>query len=123
MAKNLSLDVLVAKEVMGWDLSSNGTCFCIDGEIIRDVSDWHPSSDMNDAWSVIEKLLRDGWELDEGIMKMDRLEHGGFVIELNSSLLNPGSSDGPYVEAKTCQLAICRVARIAKRMEAKNGSN
>ena len=120
MEPGRALDALVAEGVMGWSPPRKP-----DKYTWQAPSGWRGgveqipaySTSIAAAWEVVEKLLSKGWELDEGIKKMARLEDGGFVVEFNSSSLNPGKSRGPRAFAPTAPHAICLAALMAAGLE------
>jgi len=61
MKAGRELDDIMATDVMGWELipcTGNGPAVYHDYKNNKDtlVENWHPSTDISDAWEVVEKL-------------------------------------------------------------------
>jgi len=56
MKPGKELDKLVAEKVMGWYLSTNEWMWVQGGECVRSLPTWSPSTNIEDAWLVVEKL-------------------------------------------------------------------
>ncbi len=65
------LDALVAQKVMGWPQCTKGIigsslphCFMTpDGRELRPGKDWSPSTRIEHAWEVVERLQDLGWSV------------------------------------------------------------
>jgi hypothetical protein len=110
---NTNLDCRIATEFMGWELSHNSEIWCQDGECLRDVEDFSPTTDMNAAYVVLEKiasktdvimgtLLNKKWTIDAmdlkgpyGISIYDHLHIESSSLPLAVSLLAEKIMDTP----------------------------
>lgn len=111
------LDALVAEKVMGWSFeaaspTSRDGDFWSDGEnYVVAVDEFHPSTDVNAAWQVVEKMRGDGWILD--------LSYYHSYINAAFSVL--GESRVGYAEIErpdeSVARIICRAALAANRAE------
>ena len=60
MKAGRELDALIAETVMGWERTLNRAVWreITSSEHIVDVDQWHPSTEIADAWLVVEKFRR-----------------------------------------------------------------
>lgn len=59
MEAGRELDAIIATKVMGWEIGDGDTWQLISPEcsvVMRGVNWWRPSTDIRDAWDVVEKL-------------------------------------------------------------------
>lgn len=45
--------------VMRWYLSTDGSTWCVDGECLRGVGDWSPTTDRNATAMLVEETTKD----------------------------------------------------------------
>lgn len=100
------LDILVAKEIMGWDIQ-----FLFkwqpwnDGSTGGFAAEWSPSTDIAQAWRVLEQFrFRDGM----GVILIEDT----WICEIFMGVKMH------RVEANTAPMAICLAALKAKGIEA-----
>jgi hypothetical protein len=110
------LDALVAEKVMGWheaQTTFNGLWWCVEGDGSyfgrrqARVSEWHPSTNIADAWQVVEKMRADAWDVlidgtDDGSCDWWTVRFGGCM---------------PAVQSTSIAKAICLAALKAKGVE------
>lgn len=96
---NIDIDELVAQDILGWSWSTE------DGAVMSPDRNWYagidfkPSTDISDAWKVVEKMS---------------LFSGEYYLYDNSVWTFP---DDIYVNASTVEMAICLAALKAKGIE------
>jgi len=95
----MSIDREMAEKVMGWRYS-HGMYF-IDAGTNKakyiNVSDWHPSTDISQAFQVVEKMGDGVWQLT--IKK----SFDGYYVEIRK---NRDVASG-WAESDTLEMAIC----------------
>ena len=129
-------DQLMAEEVMGWVLGEpeviygpmmggritiqkwvGSTKETPQGRITRILGSWQPSTNISNAWEVVEKLYNDGWQFSLEIYRGEGA-CAGFFRSRNEF----GEIDCAYasVEENKTPLAICRaVLKTIKATEKK----
>ena len=109
------LDEQVALKVMGWHKGDHGwkwrtednspTYYDITDSLILDSDPWHPSTDIAQAWKVVEKLGELGFST---MIQFDRGDVNGDVAgSITKSFL---SVHAPFVTGPSAPLAICLAA-------------
>lgn len=104
------LDRLIAEKVMGWQVTFfeniNTWEFITEDEII-DQNDFRPSTDIESAWLVVEKLKKDS---DFGLFKDcdDSFFTCEFIFSLNEVFIG---------KADTVPMAICKASLQAVGVE------
>ncbi|ONK21212.1 hypothetical protein BLX87_23065 [Bacillus sp. VT-16-64] len=105
----IEIDRLIAEKVMGWEFYEDGESWTTEnGDHLFfsacDANEWAPSSDISDAWLVVEKLKNKKTYLNICPEK-ERCTVDTWYEDDNGYYL-------PYtsVEAKTAPLAICLAA-------------
>jgi Phage ABA sandwich domain len=107
------IDRLVAEKVMGWKWEYNDM---LNRYVSRDEKGfWHlnfcPSTDLLDAWQVVEKIIE-----QFGSYSLTKIKDGGHYCEV--LYWNNGAFDViAEVEAETAPLAICLAALKAMGVE------
>ena len=76
---NAEIDKLVAEKIMGWTLPEETITYWsnwrdANGNELRSVKAWQPTSDIAQAWQVIEKLSQGGNDFDTWKRFSDILE-------------------------------------------------
>lgn len=99
---NQRIDAMVAEKVMGWSSSlvSFGLGY-VDGNgmtVVRNAESWEPTSDMNDAWLVVERMRELGWQVDMDFYPDEKP---------GCSLWKRGGQVDAYAEEDSMPLAIC----------------
>lgn len=102
------LDRLIAEKVMGWEYSAAyNAYFLSDGKREREPSDWSPSTNIAQAWEVVEHMTqttKETWEF-----RSTTTLHTA-IFEFDGGRDRPWKP-GQYVgDALTMPLAICRAA-------------
>lgn len=109
MKPGRELDALVAEKVLGWSkgYEDDGTPYWATGDTAMS-GDWPPSTDVAEAWEVVEDLVSQGFDLD-----------------LSSTILSPDfmavswgatfsrSITRAKVTGETAPEAICKAALLA----------
>lgn len=92
------IDLLVAEKVMGWipQREMQGKILYVLQDGTQIAFDWKPTTNIADAWQVVEKLRKDsyGFEIEDGF---DKKYQCCFY----------GSARSYTCEAETATLAIC----------------
>ena len=62
----MNIDKQIALKVMGWEYGINTqNCvipeYSLNGEFIKLAPSWKPSADIQQAFMVVDKLVKDGW--------------------------------------------------------------
>ena len=112
-------DRLVAELVMGWHWGQAedgvATWTRTDSGIAWAVAEptFSPSTDIADAWMVVEKMKESDWLFAVGNRATGE-DHWYCEYDLMRDAVNrePGE-DAPFVTASTAPLAICRAALLA----------
>lgn len=95
----MDLDQLVAVNVMGWkEHLYHGMVGWLDGEKAMLRSSFHPSTNMNDAWLVVEKLK------NEAEISVYASKNAYYTCEIDSD------KHGVCVHAKIAPEVICKAA-------------
>ncbi|GED14021.1 BC1872 family protein [Aneurinibacillus migulanus] len=119
MKTGRELDILVAEKVMGWvvdgdiienaDLDEQGRCTFPSGDFLMNKETREPlpnySTNIADAWKVLEKLIQLGAEINVGFYK-----------QWDCSIDYPIGCNW-LVQAETAPLAICLAALKALGVE------
>lgn len=96
------LDAAIARRVMGWtDLQGSAGLYWEDGDRLPRKDTFKPSTDIADAWRVVESMKEDGW----------RIQFSGWDShgDVSCEFFKLGCV-GYYIEGPTAPLAICRAA-------------
>jgi hypothetical protein len=108
------LDRLVAEKVMGWEYKENeGYPYYRGKNIGLDINDFHPSTNISQAFEVVEKMIADGWV--EMAMVYKNIEKVWEVEFYKEGI----SFDGGDSFDKSLPRAICIAALMAKESEDK----
>jgi hypothetical protein len=99
---NHDLDRRIATEFMGWELSHNSEIWCQDGECLRDVEDFSPTTDMNAAYIVLEKIA------SVVHVTISNSSYGGVPWVVSAELYDQYYTT--YTDATTLPLAISKLA-------------
>ena len=105
------LDALIAEKVMGWiQLAGNGPLVhpktdCLygydKGDSLHEFV-FHYSTQIADAWQVVEKFMPDSVHID--------VYHGGCTVKIKTGYFESGSVKFLSGSAPTAPLAICLAA-------------
>lgn len=112
MKAGSELDGLIAEKVMGWKEDKyRGVMGWLDGHIFH--SSFKPSTNIEDAWKVLEKLIQLGAEINVG-----------FYEQWDCSIDYPIGCNW-LVQTETAPLAICLAAleAVGYNMEVANGKH
>jgi len=112
------LDALVAEKVMGWSVSEDGTVWRDESLKYPDrlpLLEWHPSTQIGDAWQVVEKVKE---TTGGALMIISRAKDAlvawaPFDAQWEETSRNPMTMRvllSSYVEAPTVPHAICLAA-------------
>lgn len=129
------IDELVAKHVMGWKKNKYNwwvTPELDEKEYIHaapdgnNFIDWHPSTEIKDAWLVVTELSRRGWYfIIQTSNPFDVTFHTVIRDSRHGTFSPEGTEDLSIVEcgfSESAPLAICRAALMAiKTLEEKGG--
>ena len=105
------LDALVATEVMGWERKDYGYTIVYweeNDEDVHMVELWKPSTDIADAWKVVEKMVDKYFMVDVTAVK-----GGQYECVITSEEPTIHNDYELYELGETAPLAICRVALLA----------
>jgi hypothetical protein len=118
-----NINKAIAEKIMGWEafkdddgtiiswVTEYGNLFFSDDE----GSEWQPSTDMADAWQVVEKMAEDNeWVLNE---LEHSLDHEGRINGFYCYFHHLEIGSGGSVKAETAPLAICLAALKAKGID------
>jgi Phage ABA sandwich domain len=90
------IDRLVAEKVMGWEAGKYA------------YGSWFPTTNIADAWKVVEKLSKDGFEF-----QVWREKNGKYNVEFAKDFFYVFG----FAESETAPLAICLAALKAVGVE------
>lgn len=99
-------------EAMGWERSSVAldACWCSGGECLRDVEDWSPCTDRNDAAMMVERL----YELDSAEESRARRDAFETILFNASGASNGGFGDWDTLTISPDLLALAAYTALAK---------
>lgn len=104
---NRQIDALVAEKVMGWGIHKRNTAFWVKSDRVDEVEarpiafihEWQPSTDISQAWQVVEKLRNNIY------CQIEFWEDRNYSVNIITESGNSG-----YKEDKSISMAICLAA-------------
>jgi hypothetical protein len=107
------IDAMIAKDVMGWLEIYHPDRWINENDLAKELP--HYSTDMSDAWDVVEKIKSwgEGWCPQIYWDDNDGLEPGDWVAEFNKYWKVENDYRHTEAVADTAPLAICQAALLA----------
>lgn len=105
MGPGREMDAAVAEQVMGW--KRNGGFWQRERQIVAPIGSWSPSTDIDAAWKVVEKM---------GETHSVSVEWFGSAYRVNMTKRGDSWNWRNNVEHLFAPLAICRAALLSTLM-------